>query len=119
MHIVRDPTRLSGGCCNRYLQALLDHLALHPDEVPEAIYLPPLPSGSRIIDALLAGVAEKVADDARLRRPNWTASAPTLDEPYQPPARAEVPREVPSQLSARGLMIDTEGLWRDRSTVGV
>jgi len=100
-------------------RALLDHLALHPDDVPEAIYLPPLPSGSQVVDALLAGVAEKVADDAHLRRPSWTASAPSLDEPYQPPVRRGVPLEVPPQLSARGLMIDTESLWRDRHTVGV
>ena len=100
-------------------RALLDHLALHPEQVAEAIYVPPLPSGSRIIDALLAGVAEKVADDAGLARPSWTATAPVLDEPYEPPIRGGVDLDVPPQLAARGLMIDTESLWRDRTSVGV
>ena len=100
-------------------RSLLDHLALHPELVPEAIYAPPGPSGSRIVDALLAGIAEKLADDAGLPRPSWTAAAPVLDEPYRPPVRTGIPLEVPTQLSARGLMIDTESLWRDRETIGV
>lgn len=100
-------------------RAFLDHLALHPEAAPEAIYVPPGPSGSRIIDALLAGVADKVADDAGLPRPSWTASAPVLDEPYRPPVRSGAPLEVPTQLAARGLMIDIESLWRDRQTIGV
>ncbi len=100
-------------------RALLDHLALHPEQLPEAIYVPPLPSGSRLVDALLAGVAEKLADDADLPRPSWTGSIPGLKEPYEPPVRAGVELEVPEQLEERGLMIDTESLWRDRSTVGV
>lgn len=100
-------------------RAFLDHLALHPEQVPEAIYPAPGPSGSRIIDALLAGVAEKLADDAGLPRPTWATSAPVLAEAFQPPVRTGVPLEVPSQLSARRLMIDTESLWRDRQTIGV
>ena len=93
-------------------RAFLDHLALHPEHVAEAIYVPPLPAGSRTIDALLAGVADKVADDAGLPRPSWTAMAPVLDEPYEPLVRRGVQLEVPPQLAARGLMIDTQSLWR-------
>ena len=100
-------------------RALLDHLALHPERVAEVIYTAPLPSGSRIIDALLAGVAEKLADDAGLARPSWTASVPAVDPPYRPPVRGGVELEVPRQLADRGLLIDTESLWRDRRTVGV
>lgn len=100
-------------------RAFLDHLALHPEAAPEAIYVPPGPSGSRIIDALLAGVADKVADDAGLPRPSWTAWAPVLDEPFRPPVRPGVSLEVPTQLATRGLMVDIESLWRDRQTTGV
>ncbi len=100
-------------------RALLDLLAMHPEQVAEAIYLPPLPSGSKVIDALLAGVADKLADDAGLARPSWTAAVPNLEEPYQPPSRAGVRHEVPPQLAERGVMIDAESLWRDRRTVGV
>ncbi|MGQ0831667.1 MAG: helix-turn-helix domain-containing protein [Microthrixaceae bacterium] len=98
---------------------LLDQFALQPDLIPEAIYVPPSPTGNRVVDALLAAVAEKLADDAHLRRPSWTGAAPLLDEPFQPPVRGDVAVDVPSQLAARGLMIDTGSLWRDRQTVGV
>lgn len=99
-------------------RAFLDHLALHPERAPEAIYIPPTPSGSPIVDALLAGVAEKIADDAGLPRPSWTTAVRGLEEPYLPPVRTGVPAEVPTQLAARGLMIDTESLWRDRRSDG-
>jgi transcriptional regulator with XRE-family HTH domain len=100
-------------------RALLDHLALHPESVAEAIYVPPLPSGSQVVDALLAGVAEKLADDAGLARPSWAKAVPAVDPPYRPPARAGVELEAPSQLAERGLLVDTTSLWRDRRTVGV
>lgn len=101
-------------------RALLDELALHPELTPEAIYMTPPPAGNRIVDALVAGVAEKLADDAGLPRPAWTSQVPALDEPYRPPvARTIGDREIPAQLEARGLMIDTGSLWRERTTVGV
>lgn len=100
-------------------RALIDALVLRPELVPEAIYIPPWPSGEPVVDALLAAVAEKLADDAGLPRPSWTTAAPVLDEPYAPlVARKVAGRSVPPQLSARSLMIDTESLWRDRATVG-
>lgn len=101
-------------------RALLDELSLHPELVPEAIYLPPWPSGEQVIDALLAAIAEKLADDAGLPRPSWTEHAPVLAEAYTPAvARTVTGRVIPPQLAARSLMIDTESLWRDRTTVGV
>lgn len=100
-------------------RSLLDELALHPALVAEAIYIAPPPAGEPIIDTLLAAVAEKLADDAGLPRPYWTEQAPTLQRGYHPPLiRAGVEREVPAQLAARGLMIDTESLWRNPETVG-
>ena len=101
-------------------RAWLDKLALHPELTPEAIYVAPGPAGDRIIDALLAAVAEKLADDAGLPRPSWTGHAPALDEPYSPPVvRSTGVRHVPAQLAARGLMIDEQSLWRARETIGV
>lgn len=91
-------------------RALLDQLALHPDWVPEAIYTPPPPAGHPAIDALLAGVAEKLADDHGLLRPSWTEAVPGLDAPFAPPARRR--GEVPPQLASRSVMIDAESLFR-------
>jgi transcriptional regulator with XRE-family HTH domain len=101
-------------------RAFLDALALHPELVPEAIYSPPPPAGESVVDALLAAVAEKLADDASLLRPAWTKHAPALRQPFVPPiARASAPRSVPYQLAERGLMIDTQSLWRTGESVGV
>lgn len=101
-------------------RGLLDQLALHPERTPEAIYVTPPPAGDRVVDALLAAVAEKLADDAGLPRPSWTFTAPILEEPFRPPTvHTSVELKVPPQLAARGLMIDTGSLWRDRETVGV
>jgi len=97
-------------------RTLLDQLALHPELVPEAIYLPPPPAGHLIIDTLLAAVAEKLADDADLLRPSWTEAVPRLEVPFAPPTRR--PLEVPTQFADRGVMIDTESLFRSKSTVG-
>jgi hypothetical protein len=99
-------------------RGVLDELALHPERIPEAIYVGPPPAGERIVDNLLAAIAEKLADDAGLPRPSWADGVAPLDEPYRPPvARVLTDRAVPVQLAARGLMIDTTSLWRDRQTV--
>lgn len=100
-------------------RAFLDDLALYPDRTPEAIYVAPPPAGEPIVDALLAAIAEKLADDAGLPRPEWTQGVPALDQAYRPPvARAVAERRIPSQFAARGLMIDTMSFWRDRESVG-
>jgi transcriptional regulator with XRE-family HTH domain len=94
-------------------RAFLDELTRRPELVPEAIYSPPLLSGQPVIDSLLAGVAEKLADDAHLRRPTWTRKVPPLAEPFCPPTARHVPnRAIPAQFTQRRLMIDAESLWR-------
>jgi transcriptional regulator with XRE-family HTH domain len=100
-------------------RSLLDALALHPELVPEAIYPSPPPAGDRVVDALLAAVAEKLADDAALPRPTWTRAVPPLETPYQPLViRPDTKSEVPAQLGARGLLIDTSSLWHNPGTIG-
>ena len=101
-------------------RTFLDRLALHPKNLPEAIYTPPPPSGNPVIDNLVAAVAEKLADDANLPRPSWTENITKLSAPYRPAtARNLADADIPQQFAARGLMIDTTSLWRPRGTVGV
>jgi transcriptional regulator with XRE-family HTH domain len=97
-------------------RALLDRLAHEPDRTPEAIYVAPPPSGHPVIDALLAAVAEKLADDAGLRRPSWTSTVPPLPSPWGPPSRGD--HQIAPQFAARGLMVDIGSLFRDPATVG-
>jgi transcriptional regulator with XRE-family HTH domain len=100
----------------------LDQLAQHPDAVAVAIRKRPPPSGSAAIDALLAGIADKLADDAALPRPSWTKQAPTLDKEWATPGTPQMIESrrssTPRQLRDRGLVLDEASLWRDPDTVG-
>lgn len=102
-------------------RAFVDYLTLHPDEVARAITARPQPT-SRLTAALLAGVAEKLADDHGLPRPGWTHTAPKMKPewtaPGTPRMREERRKHAPRQLLDRGLVIDERSLWRDRETVG-
>jgi len=103
------------------LRSFLDFLARHPDDVARAITARPH-SSSRLMSALLAGIAEKLADDHRIPRPGWTHTAPKMRPDWTPPAtprmREEYRKRAPRQLLDRGLVIDANSLWRDRTTVG-
>jgi transcriptional regulator with XRE-family HTH domain len=94
----------------------LDGLAQNSTWIPEAIYASPPPSGNGVIDALIAAVGEKLADDSGLPRPSWTAAVPAFDPPFEPPARRR--GRVAEQFEQRGLIIEVESLFRRESTVG-
>jgi transcriptional regulator with XRE-family HTH domain len=104
------------------LRAFLDDLALYPNHVETAIIRRPPKSQSPVLDTLLAGVAEKLADDAGIGRPGWTRRTPRLSEEWAPfgsPRLITMWRAAaPSQLLNRGLVIDERSLWRDPETVG-
>ena len=104
------------------LRAFLDDLAQHPDDVATAITEPPIRSRSRLMNALLAGIADKLADDAGLPRPSWTRSAGTLKRlwmsPGTPRMRKEARAAAPRQLLDRNIAIRQESLWRAPETVG-
>jgi transcriptional regulator with XRE-family HTH domain len=104
------------------LRAFLDYAARHPNEIARAITSRPHPT-SRLMDALLAGIAEKLADDNQLPRPGWTHTAPKMRPEWTPPGtprmRDQYRESAPRQLLERGLLIDESSLWRDRATVGV
>ncbi len=105
------------------LRAFLDHIALHPELKAPATVPAPEPSGSPVMDALLAAIAEKICDDAGIARPTWTRRIRPLRETWSPPATprmlAIARASTPPQLAARGLVLSQDSLWRDPSTVGV
>ena len=98
------------------LRAFLDYLGRHPEAVAKAIASPPAASGSDLMDNLLAGIAEKVADDAGLPRPSWTAQITPLDQPWEglgtPRTRAASTAAAPPQLAARRIFVAAASLWR-------
>lgn len=105
------------------LRSFLDDLSLRPDRVEAAIVRRPAKSPSPVLDTLLAGIAEKLADDAGISRPAWTRRTPSLCEEWSPfgspRMRARWRSTAPPQLLDRGLAIDEPSLWRDPETVGV
>jgi transcriptional regulator with XRE-family HTH domain len=105
------------------LRGALDVLAQHPEMLPDALEPCPEPSGSAVMDALLAGIADKLADDAGLPRPAWTKPIPRLtcewSAPGTPAMLAARRAATPPQLRERGLVVDESSLWRDRASNGV
>lgn len=106
------------------LRALLDSLALQPDGIQAAIAPTPPPSGSSMLDALLAGIADTLADDQRLRRPPWTRVASRfLSLPWETPGTARTQRiareQTPPQLLAHGIIASRDSLWRDLTRLGI
>ena len=99
------------------LRAFLDHVALHPEEVAAAITPAPRPSGSALLDNLLAGIAETLADEQAIGSPVWTAQVPPLDVAWTTPGTPrsqEVARAAtPAALAARGMTLAHTSLWRE------
>ena len=100
------------------LRVFLDYLWLHPELIQASIADKPDPSGSQVMDNLLAAMAEKLSDDAELPRPSWTAEIPGLSRPWCTPAtprmHAAAQSATPPQLAARGFVLASNSLWRDR-----
>lgn len=99
------------------LRGFLDQLTDHPELTAAAIESPPPRTGDAPFDALLAGIAEKLADDAGIPRPRWTRSVPPSPTPWDSPgtpARIKRARaQSPTQLAARNIWLAAHDLWRD------
>jgi transcriptional regulator with XRE-family HTH domain len=105
------------------LRAFLDLLMLRPSLAGPATLRAPAPSGSPFMDNLLAGIAERICDDAGVPRPAWTRRVPPLRQQWVSPGtargRAEAAAATPSQFSARGIVLKADSLWRDPTSVGL
>lgn len=99
------------------LRGFLDHLLAHPELTAAAIESPPRRTGDAAFDTLLAGIAEKLADDAGIPRPRWTRSVPPAPVPWEAPgtpARVQRARtQAPAQLAARNIWLAAHDLWRN------
>lgn len=103
------------------LRGLVDQLTLRPALIAQAILPEPPRSRSALMDALLAGIAEKLADDAGISRPRWARKRPPLREPWsvatRPSKQAEAEATAPAQFIRRGLLIPESTIWRNRNMV--
>lgn len=100
------------------LRAFVDHLERHREHASAAIELQPPASGSALLDNILAGVAEKTADDVGFPRPAWTRAVAPLERIWEgygtPRMRAEARKSTPHQLLERHVVLPAATLWRER-----
>lgn len=103
------------------LRGFADQLALHPELTAAATADAPQPSGSGLIDNLLAAIAEKLAANVGIRPAAWTASIEPLDTPWEAPGtpqrRAAAAARTAPEFAARNIMLSTSTIWRDRAMV--
>ena len=99
------------------LRHFLDYLTRHPQEISEAISRPPEPSGSALLDNILAGIAETQADEAGLAPPSWTRQVKPLKTPWKSPGtpnqQARAATRTPLALAVRGITLSRSSLWRN------
>ncbi len=95
-----------------------DQLTLRPFLTAAAIAPAPAPSGSEFIDNLLAGTAEKLADDIGIPKPSWARRVPPLRTPWRalgtPRMRADHAASTPPQFADRNITLPATSIWRDR-----
>jgi transcriptional regulator with XRE-family HTH domain len=104
------------------LRAFADALARFPELTAAAIMPAPRRSGSLFIDSLLAGIAEKCADDADIQRPKWTKTRPGLKDAWHglgtPRMQLNNTANTPPQLLARGMHVHSSNIWRTHQLHG-
>jgi hypothetical protein len=97
------------------LRGFVDWVGRHPHELAEAIADPPART-STPLDAILAALAEQLADELGLRPPPGTRAVGALREPWVAPAtprmRAEAERSTPEPFRRRNLVLARSALFR-------
>ncbi len=70
---------------------------------------------------LLAAIAEKLADEARIQRPGWTKKVAALESPWEAPAtprrRALNAENTPAHFAARRITMPERAIWRERELI--
>lgn len=99
------------------IRSFLDSLAADPDQRWPSVVEAPEPTGSDVMDNLLAGIAETISLNAEHRPPRWTKKIEPLSTPWSmrsTPRKMDARKaQTPRCLAERGLVIDASSLWRD------
>jgi transcriptional regulator with XRE-family HTH domain len=102
------------------LRSFADQITLHPEWTATAIADAPSP-GSPLMSNLLAAIAEKLADDAKIQRPGWTKQIAPLESPWEAPATprccAMNAENTLAQFAARRITLPERTIWRDRDLI--
>ena len=104
------------------LRAFVDQIRLRPELTAAATAAQPLPSGSTLVDNLLAGIAERLAGFVAIRPPAWTLEVAPLVElwvaPMTPGRREKAEANTPLEFQARNIVLPEGAVWRTREVVG-
>ena len=102
------------------LRSFADQITLHPEWTAAAIADAPS-QDSPFMSNLLAAIAEKLADDAKIQPPDWTKRTVALESRWEAPAtprrRAMHAENTPAQFAARGITLPKRAIWRDRELI--
>lgn len=97
------------------LRAFVDRISQDPDALPAAIADPPAPT-HRLLNAILAALAEQLADEYEIERPSWTRAFGPLEATWAPPStprmRASFAESTPEPFRRRNLILSRSALFR-------
>jgi hypothetical protein len=100
------------------LRGFVDWATRHPRNLPAAIADPPARTGTPL-DAILASLAEQLADENHVPRPRWTRAVGPLPDEWSPQAtprmRAAAAASTPEPFRRRNLVLAESALFRDAS----
>jgi transcriptional regulator with XRE-family HTH domain len=97
------------------LRAFVDRVEQHPERLLSAIADPPAPT-LPLLNALLAALAEQLADEHGIERPPWTRAYGPLEDPWFPPStpqmRQSYQRSSPEPFRRRNIVIPRSAIFR-------
>jgi transcriptional regulator with XRE-family HTH domain len=97
------------------LRALVDRVEQHPESLADAIADPPA-SAVPLLNAILAALAEQLAEEHGIERPRWTRTIGRLSDPWSPPStprmRAAFEHSTPEAFRRRNLVLSRSALFR-------
>lgn len=96
------------------LRDFVDRVEQHPDELAKAIADPPAPTVP-ILNAILAALAEQLAEEHDIECPRWTRAYGPLEESWSPPStprmRAAFEESTPDAFRRRKLILSRSALF--------
>ena len=97
------------------LRAFVDRVEQHPEKLSDAIADPPTPTVP-LLNAILAALAEQLADEHGIEHPRWTRAFGRLAEPWFPPStpriRDSFEQSTPEAFRRRNLVLPRSALFR-------
>lgn len=97
------------------LRGFTDWLDRHPMLAGDAIAEQPSSSGDREFDSLVAAIAETVADDMGIARPEWTRAVPSAKRSASAAsAPSRVPGEISPAFERRAIDLTRDTFWHVR-----